>query len=212
MAGAGGGQTLSGAVRIYADDAFQITKELAGAGIVGMTGSVRVTGTYEAGQWSVPGAESGSLWADMHATLMGQDAFDTLQVVDGPGAELVFAPRSALDTIVSGLSSVQSLNSDFAQIVLRFVNTAGQPVFGVVVAEPTATIAYDAGSSYTDTKGAPFGATQNRGMAIIVNHPATPFPGGPVTIHYVKPGETSATPIDLRAAVGAASFRTVVVN
>ena len=61
-------------------------------------------------------------------------------------------------------------------------------------------------------KGAPFDATQNRGMAILLNYTAPQFPGGPVTIQYVKPGETAATPIDLRAAVGAVSFRTVVVN
>jgi hypothetical protein len=203
---------MSGDVRIYADSAFDTTKEIAGAGVIGVTGSARVMGSYEAGRWSVSGAESGTLWADMHATIMGEDAFDTLQVLDGSGTELVFVPRSVLDTIVSGLSSVQSVNTDFAQIVLSFVDTSRQPVAGVVIAEPTATVAYDAGSSYTDAKGAPFGATQDRGMAIIVNYPAQPFPGAQVTIQYAKPGDTRATPIDLRAAVGAASFRTVVIN
>jgi hypothetical protein len=98
--------------------------------------------------------------------------------------------------------------------VLKFVNGASEPLAGVVVAEPTAAaVAYDAGSSYTDAKGAPFGATQVRGIAIVLNYPASPaFPGGPITIQFVKPGDAKATPVEIRAAVGAVSFRTVVVN
>ena len=128
------------------------------------------------------------------------------------GPDLVLATRSTFEGVVTGLSSVQSLSPDQAQIVLRFVNAARQPVSGVVIAQPTGTVAYDAGNSYTDTKGAPFGATQQRGMAIIVNYTSVPFPGGPVTVQYVKPGATMATPLELRAANGAVTFRTVVTN
>lgn len=205
---------MSGSIRIYADKTFATTTEFSGAGVVGLTGSARVTGTFDTGTWSVSGAEAGALWADLHATVMGQDSLDTLEVLDGPGADLVFGSRTALDEIVAGLSSVQSVNTDFAQIVLKFVNGASQPLAGVVVAEPTAAaVAYDAGSSYTDAKGAPFGATQARGIAIVLNYPASPvFPGGPVTIQYVKPGDAKATPVEIRAAIGAVSIRTVVVN
>lgn len=212
-AGAGGGQAASGRVRIYDDIAFDATSEFTGAGVVGVTGTRRALGTFETGQWSVAGAEStGTLWADLHATVMGVDTIDTLEVLDGPNADLVFAPKSAFDVIVTGLSSVQSLSPDRAQIVLKFVNGAIQPVAGVVVAQSNAIVAYDAGNSYTDTKGAPFGATQGRGIAVIINYTAPPFPGAPVTIHYAKPNAPAAIPIDLRAASGAVTFRTVIVN
>jgi hypothetical protein len=203
----------SGSVRIYDDKAFETTSEFSGAGIVGLTGSARSEGTFDAGTWTVSGAGAGPQWADLHATVMGQDTLDTLQMVQGSGADLVFASRTSLDEIVAGLSSVQSVNPQFAQIVLKFVNGASQPVAGVVVTEPTTAVAYDAGSAYTDAKGAPFGATQNRGIAVVLNYPTTSaFPGGPSTLQYVTPGDTKATNVEIRAAIGAVSFRTVIVN
>lgn len=213
--GAAGGRTVSGNVRIYTDSSFDGTAAFAAAGIVGLTGSRRATGTFATGQWSVSGAEAtGPLWADLHATVDAQDALDTLQIIEGTAstADLVFAARSSFDAVVTGLSSVQSLNPDRAQIVLRFVNGSGQPVSGVVVTQPSGTIAYDAGSSYTDQKGAPFGATQQRGMAIILNYTAVSFPGGPLTVQYLKPGDTKGTDVEIRAANGAVTFRTVVAN
>jgi hypothetical protein len=173
-----------------------------------------VVGTISAGKWTVDGAEAAPfLWADLRATAIG-DAMDTLEVIDGTkgGADIVFGSRAAFENVVTVLSSAQSVNPDRAQIVLKFVNAASQPVSRVRVNLQGAAVAYDAGDTYTDAQGpAPLGATQGRGMAIVANYSAGPFPGSSTTIQYVALQTNTTASLDLRVASGAVTFRTVIV-
>lgn len=212
--GAAGGTSLSGSVTIYADATFEPTTPFTAAGRIGVTGTTRTVGLLNSGHWSVVGAEAAPLlWVDLHATVSG-DAMDTLEVIDGtnPTANVVFASRAAFDGVVTSLSSAQSINPARGQIVLKFVTSDNLPVSGVKLSISGQTVAYDAGNTYTDAQGAPpLGATQGRGMAVVVNYVASPFPGGPVTLEYVKPLSNMPTALNLRVANGAVTFRTVVV-
>jgi hypothetical protein len=212
--GSSGGKSLTGSVAIYADTTFVATNPFTGAGKIGLMGTTRTVGNINAGTWTVTGAASAAvLWADLHATVAG-DAMDTLEVVDGTGSggDVVFGSHNAFEDVVTGLSSAQSINPDRAQIVVKFVDSGSQPVSGIRVNLSAATVAYDAGNAYTDAQGsAPLGATQGRGIAVIVNYSATAFPGGAATIQYVKLQTNTPGSLDLRAANGAITFRTAVV-
>jgi hypothetical protein len=117
---------------------------------------------------------------------------------------LAFVPRGVMDGIVSNLSATQSLATGDGHIVVEFVS-GSQPVADVEVTAPSgSTAAYDAGSSYTDA----FTATQARGIVILFNVSAAPFPGKTVAISYRTSGGASSRSV---SAISVSNATTVVV-
>ena len=112
-----------------------------------------------------------------------------LDIVPGIIAGEIDIAASALDAAVAG-------------------RAAGAPVSGLQITQSAgAAVLYDAGSSYSDA----FGATQGRGMAVLVNATASSiFPGTPVTITY-KAGATLGT-VDVYAVRGALTIADVLVK
>jgi hypothetical protein len=88
-------------------------------------------------------------------------------------------PESALQAVGWVLTTPVTLDSDRAQVVLRFVDEAGMPLPDVTVSTTGAeNIAYDAGSTYDDT----WGATSNLGLAFLLNVDASATPSAKLVV------------------------------
>jgi hypothetical protein len=138
---------------------------------------------------------------------------DTLQAVDSGRSgftNLVVLRRDTLSEVAATafLNSSVELAPDGAHIVLAFVNSQRQPVEGVQITFPTpddVSTAYDAGDTYSDA----LQQTSTRGMAILLNLDAPPWPGTPLGIVADIDGEQLSAQVQI--ARGAVTVVTAVV-
>lgn len=106
---------------------------------------------------------------------------DTLQAVDattGDFVNLLVARRDAVGEAVSVafMSDGVELDPALAQVAVRFIRENGVPLEGVRITFPTpeqVPTAYDAGAIFSSA----LEQTSDRGMALLVNMPAAPYPG-----------------------------------
>jgi hypothetical protein len=210
-----GGQgtgNLTGVVTVFRDPAFVNRIAFTGEGVITIQGSHQIIGALSGSSFTVDHTDfSKNLWVDIRATTGGTDLMETIAPVDGTATnvEVTFGRISDMTSVVASFTlTPQSMNATHAQIVLRFVSAAGAPVSGLQITQSAgAAVLYDAGSSYSDA----FGATQGRGMAVLVNATASSiFPGTPVTITY-KAGATLGT-VDVYAVRGALTIADVLVK
>jgi hypothetical protein len=138
---------------------------------------------------------------------------DTLQAVDSGRSgftNLVVVRRETLRELAASsfINQPAQLVADRAHIVLQFVNGASQPVEGVQVTFPAAedvSTAYDAGDTYSDA----LPETSTRGMAVLLNLAAEPWPGNALGIVAQIDGEQLSAQVQI--ARGAVTVVTAVV-
>jgi hypothetical protein len=138
---------------------------------------------------------------------------DTLQAVDatsGQFVNLAVARRDAVRDAVSIAFMGDSLDFDagLAHLSLRFVRPNGVPIAGVQILVPPpeqVPTAYDAGDIFTSA----LEETSERGMALLVNMPAAPYPGVITTIVAELDGMQLSAEVQL--AAGALSVVSAVV-
>lgn len=134
--------------------------------------------------------------------LDGLVVFDATAITSSSNVFLPVVHRSSLELVGSVLTTLTSLDSSRAQVVLRFVDVNGVAVSGITVTMSGAErVAYDLGAGYTDdAKG-----TSGRGLAFLFNVDASATPAarvmtlsgvvvGEVPV-WVKSGTTSALTI-----------------
>jgi hypothetical protein len=138
---------------------------------------------------------------------------DTLQAVDTGRSgftNLVVLQRDTLTQLAatSFISQPVVLSAEGAHVVLQFVNSARQPLEGVQIAFPApddVSTAYDAGDAYSDA----LPQTSTRGMAVLLNIVAPPWPGGAYSVVATLDGEEFLAQVQI--AEGAVSVVTAVV-
>jgi len=138
---------------------------------------------------------------------------DTLQAVDSGRSgftNLVVVRRDTLRDLAASsfINQPAELAPEAAHIVLQFVNGASQPVEGVQVTFPApedVSTAYDAGDTYSDA----LPQTSTRGMAVLLNLDAPPWPGSALGIVAQIDGEQLSAQVQV--ARGAVTVVTAVV-
>jgi hypothetical protein len=209
--------SLTGTVRVYEDPEFVSAHAFSGSGTVAVFGSagpaVSATASFSNGSYSVVVPREVALWAGIQSTT-STEVMPSLQAVNGilpSAADVAFAQTSTLALIFSGLqANPQTMQSNKAQVVIRFTDTTGTPVIGVSIVLPPsgATVAYDNGSLYSDLPA--FAATQGRGMALLLNTTAPLWPGGKLTVNYQHGTPAVLGAFDVYVARGAVSFVQVI--
>lgn len=195
-------QSLSGEVEVRALNAD-------GSGDVvaepGADGSYRLEGVERAA----------AIWVGVgnFADPPAEPFIDTLQAVDSGRSgftDLLVVRRDTLRELAatSFINQLVQLAPEGAHIVLQFVNGASQPVEGVQVTFPAAedvSTAYDAGDTYSDA----LPETSTRGMAVLLNLTAPPWPGTPLGIVAQLDGQQLSAQVQI--ARGAVTVVTAVV-
>jgi hypothetical protein len=138
---------------------------------------------------------------------------DTLQAVDSGRSgftNLLVLRRDTLSDLAASsfINQPAQLAPEGAHIVLQFVNGASQPVEGVQITFPAPediSTAYDAGDTYSDA----LPETSTRGMAVLLNLDAAPWPGTPFGIVAQIDGVQLSAQVQI--ARGAVTVVTAVV-
>jgi hypothetical protein len=138
---------------------------------------------------------------------------DTLQAVDATNDQLVnllVARRDAVrDAVAVGfMGEGVELDPARAHVAIRFVRASGVPIPDVHIAFPTfdqVPTAYDAGDAFNSAVD----ATSDRGMALLVNIQAPPYPGGVTSI--VAELDDQRLSAELQIAAGALTVVSAVV-
>lgn len=140
---------------------------------------------------------------------------DTLQALDPSVSpdDVVVVPRISVQELVSAAFTATPLevNPAAAQIFVRFVEPDGTPIPGVEVVNPpvtdTSRIAYDSGpGEYSDS----FLATEERGVAVIANYAAVPYPGATLEL-IARLGEDEYA-VDVQVAANSISVVTAIIE
>ncbi len=199
--GAGGGPGMPSASLVLAGNVRQITAidPVQTASISGFLDVRAESATTDAdpvstetdagGGYRLEGVRQATpVWVGVGAFEDGPDDLymDTLQAVapEQSSDDLVVAPRSLMADLVSTSFTVNPIELDpsAAHVVVRFVDDSDVPLSGVAVIYPPSTlasVAYDSGDGlYLDS----FDETDERGVAVIVNVPAAPYPGVTLTL------------------------------
>lgn len=138
---------------------------------------------------------------------------DTLQAVDatsGDFVSLLVARREAVRdaALVAFMGEGVELDPGLAHILIRFIRTSGAPIPAVGIVFPARTqvpTAYDAGDAFSSA----LETTSDRGMALLVNMPAPPYPGGATSI--VAALDDQEFTAQLQIAAGALTVVSAVV-
>lgn len=164
------------------------------------------------GSYRLRGIELGIVWVGVgnFEDPPIEPFMDTLQGADSRRAgvtDLLVVRTDVLRQLAATAFLTQTVELDLerAHLILRFVDTDERPVEGVEIVFPSpdsVPIAYDAGDTYSD--GLPTTAT--RGMAVLLNVDAPPWPGSPLAIVAELDGEP------FRAGVQVASGAVTVVT
>jgi len=211
--------TLTGTVDMLIGDALatrQGTESDVEINAPGAQGE-RVTARYESDHqpFSLPGVQiSGNLWVGVRP--LGdpiRELLTTLQRVDTSGGNevsLAVADRTSLtDILLESLLVPIELDDSKGHMIIYFRNEADQPVSGVSVLDTEAVtgavIAYDAGSTYSDT----FDSSDLGGSVLLVNMIAPLFPGEPKTVEVRHDGLDFS--FQIQAARDAITFAVVEI-
>jgi hypothetical protein len=151
-------------------------------------------------------------WASVTPTPSGSEGLPTLAPVNTsrPGANgsvtqnLAVVSRTQIDTILDVLTVPTVRDPSKAILVLEVRKTDSTPLAGVTVTAPGAeTVVYGAGGTFTDDAT----QTDNTGTVLLVNVPASAWPGTLVGVTFTGALEGGA---DVRAITGAVTFEGIV--
>jgi hypothetical protein len=156
------------------------------------------------GRYRLEGVELGqAVWVGVGAfeDPPSGDFVDTLQAVDSTRSDfvnLLVVPREVLADVVSAsfITNPIEIDPNLSQVVIHFVDEDGLSLDGVQIDFPSADqvpTAYDAGDTYSDA----LDATSTRGLALLANLPAPPYPGGPTSIVATRDGASFTTQLQV---------------
>lgn len=138
---------------------------------------------------------------------------DTLQLADGQRAgpvELLVMRRLVFDQIVQAgfIANPVELSPAQGHLVLRFLDGDRQGIPGVSLVTPApedTSVAYDLGDTFSDLST----ETAARGTMVLLNLPATAYPGTATTVTTSVNG--LRRDIDVRTAAGSVTLVTTVI-
>lgn len=209
--GGGGGMpppqagVLAGSVRVVTEPDLSGNEVPDEPVQVGSTGAQQTLVSVDAdadGTFRLEGVMSTApLWVAVGA-LEGSEAgrfMTTLQAVDSTQSqfvELLLVPRALMAEIASAsyLINPRELEPGRGHAIITFVGPNGSRQSGVQIIAPDAddaAVAYDAGDIYSDASD----RTATRGTAILLNMPASAYPGSTLPISAELAGVTYDTPI-----------------
>jgi hypothetical protein len=154
------------------------------------------------------------LWVGVGAfddDLTGQ-FMDTLQRVDSSLAQpigLLVVQRSVLEEISQGFMT-PDLDPTRAYAVITFVDALGVGVRQIQVLFPAPEdvgVAYDAGDTYNDQ----LDATSTRGSVVLLNIPASAYPGGFTHVQARAQAPLRTLDFDIQVARGSVTLATISV-
>jgi hypothetical protein len=163
------GLAIGGAILVLTDDDFSAGIPLPGLATVSVEGEsgLSVTGNYDGAAYSVSGVKIGNpVWATVEP--QPADGLPTAQPLNTEGAtsfDLVAVQGATLDLIYGILPTLLERDPLLSQVVLRFVDEAGDPIPGVLVEHQGEVVVYDAGGTWTDDAL----GTGDQGFAIVSN-------------------------------------------
>jgi hypothetical protein len=144
-------------------------------------------------------------WVGVKPAVANGPTLPTLQALDTRSdepVELAAIQAEALDFIYQLISLPTTRQTGTGQVIVFFVDDAAldAPVEGLTVhIDGAETVIYDADGTYTDVTT----ATGNRGVAIVANVPAEPFPGD---VHNLAWSGAAAGFQEIRVAADSVSF------
>jgi hypothetical protein len=213
MAGATAGVTLTGNVLLLDDFSLQsgslliedpVTVRAQAKGGGSMEGTWNGIAPYE-----IENVLSDPLvWVSLTPVNLVTRALPTLSPVDtsNPAAngrvtvDLAVIDRTLVDTILDILTVPVLRDESKAILILEVTRGDGTPLPGVTVTAPTAeTIVYGAAGTFTDDAE----ETDNSGLVLLVNVPASAWPGTLVGVTFTGALQGGA---DVRAISGAVTF------
>ena len=138
---------------------------------------------------------------------------DTLQLANGQRAEpvdLLVMRRPVLEQIVQAgfTSNPVEISPAQGHVILRFLDGDEQGIPGVTLVAPDpaeTSVTYDLGDTFSDLST----ETAARGTMVLLNLPATAYPGRATTVTTTVNG--LRRDIDVRTAVGAVTLITTVI-
>ncbi len=211
----GGEGTLGGSVGVFTDTGFVDVAPYAGSGTIGVFGPVgppnQASAAFSGSTYVIPDAPLSSvLWADLLPDTTAE-VLPTLVAISGAaaGGTVAFASVSAMNQIFAELSRApQTLNAARGQLIVEFVAASGGPLSDVVITQTPqgSDVAYDSGAAYADHLG---GTTGTRGVALILNATAAPFPGGLAVIAFTSGSPPVTGTFDAYLAQGAVTVVSV---
>lgn len=188
-ADAGGAQTieLGGNVVVLDSESFSEGSDYLDVGVVGAEGAAgRVTAEFTGPGYALEGAlRDPAVWVDVEPTATTLALMPTLQRADTRDgvADLALVRRVTMENIAVGLLAPIVLDPDRGHAVLRFVDSTGRGLPGVVIdTHPGSVVAYDIGSGlFRDDQP----ETTEAGWVAILDAAALPFPGAVTRVGFV---------------------------
>jgi len=211
-------RTLTGTIQVVVQQDLAASSSLDGALKVRAPGANVAQVTTDVapdGSFRLEGAATGDpLWVGIGA-FDGDDAgllVDTLQPVAAQQtapAGLLVMRRTVLEEIalVGFQNNPQELDPRRGCIILRVVTEQGAPVSQVRLLFPSpddVAVAYDSGNVYSDQQT----ETSARGTLVLLNVPASPYPGTVTSVAIEVSG--ARQDIDIRTVAGGVSVVTAV--
>jgi hypothetical protein len=204
---AGPTTTVTGSVRVLANEEFSTATDFIGDGIVGATAAAsRTTAPFSGATYTLQGVlPDAATWMDVQAAASPLDVMSTILQADTRGGQvdLFFATRTTFESIGANLLFPLETRVDRGHLVLRFVDSGGRGVSGIVVSGIGEAVAYDTGPGlFRDDEE----ATTEAGVAVVLNAQALPFPGSVTRVSY---GGSRSGAVDVKLAVDSATLLTV---
>ncbi len=214
-ANAGEGVTLEGDLLVVNDFDFQSALKLTDPGTTisaeGQAGVVVTTRYDGVGPYVLEQVLSAKeVWV-LAVPPQGSIALPTLGPVDttqpdengSVGVDFTLVESDLIDIILNLLTVPTARNPERASAVLKVTNAQGAPLAGVSVLDPSAeVVVYGASGTFSDTAT----ATDGSGLVLLVNLPASAWPGSLSGVSFSGALEGGA---DVRVVAGAVTFERI---
>lgn len=196
--------TVTGTVMATVDEGFLAAAAFTGAAEVHARGEggADIVSETAAGQFTIDDVATGSNWFALDEKHAQRLMMPTLQPVrvraDNPTATLVGIDQSQFLMVLNNLVPTQIAHPNSGHAILFFVRD-DVPVQGVSIKRwaSAEVVAYDIAAGYETAAPPDESGTGERGTALLVNMPATAFPGSSVDIHFEVDGVPRAASIQL---------------
>ncbi len=179
---AGTGVTVTGTVAQYLDDMFATADSWHGDATISADkrdGTGWASTSWNDASFTLTGLKGYPTWVRLETT--EPSAMMTFHaVVNAASAVLPFVPDAVMQMVAD--ESAVMLDANDAQLILRFVDTAGTPLSDVSVTQPAGAdaVAYEV-STFWNAAAA---ATGTDGLAAVFNIPTIALPGNKVDVDF----------------------------
>jgi len=210
--------TVVGTILSTVDSGFQLGATYVGASKVkayGKDGTIIETDTA-AGQFIIEDVAAGLNWFTLEDQHVQRTLIPTLQPIvvdpDNPQTVLVGVDEQLFLGVLDMMVPAQTARSEAGHAILFFVDELSQPVTGVSLTSwgSAEAVGYDLSPTYEVADPPSEGATGPAGTVMLVNLPATPYPGSLVDIQFEVNGEPKV--VSIRVAAGHVTRAAVAVE